>query len=65
VRFRRDQIVSRLGRLIDELKRPVGFYSSMLRVYGTEYGSGAEKALVRELETVCALLAKLEAGEAA
>lgn len=55
VKFRPDQLQFRLERLAEELARPVGFYSSMLRVYGTEYGSGAERALRRELMTAIEL----------
>jgi hypothetical protein len=52
IKFRRDQLPFRLANLWDELKKSgVSFYSAMHRVYGTDYGSSAEAALAREIET--------------
>ena len=53
IKFRPDQTAWRIGRLVEELRRPgVTFYEGMRRVYGTHYGHLAEKALIRELENV-------------
>lgn len=54
VMHRRDQLVTRLGRLKDGLSR--GFYTAARLVYGTDFSTKAEAALGKDLELTIAAL---------